>query len=302
MVSSSSSAGIDLDAALEVQRRWEGTGNQVIANQTGRVFVAEPQFRPEFTRPANGVSNLAVRQALYHAVDRKTLSEVMTHSLSPTADSYFLPFDPLRPQVESFIPQYPFDPARARQLMADAGWTPGPDGVLVNGASGARFDLEIRGRQGAGNDKTISIIADGWKAIGVAAVELIEPTALLADRSYESTRSGFLIVGPSGSAFYEGVAKEHTRSIPTAENGWRGSNYGAYSNPHLDELIDRLQEAIDPRDRLPLHQQLVYEHMANVVTLPLYWQVVPELLLKGVSGPRTSQKRTTTNIFEWDKA
>jgi hypothetical protein len=35
---------------------------------------------------------------------------------------------------------------------------------------------------------------------------------------------------------------------------------------------------------------------------PLYWQVVPVLMLKGVKGPRPNQKRPMTNIFEWDKA
>jgi ABC-type transport system substrate-binding protein len=130
---------------------------------------------------------------------------------------------------------------------------------------------------------------------------MLEPTALLGDREYESTRPGFLVINPSGTAYFESVAKLHTRSIPTAENRWRGSNYGAYSSPRVDDLIDRLQETVDPRVRLPLHQELVREHMANVAMHPLYWQVTPVLMLKGVKGPRQNQKRPMTNIFEWDK-
>ena len=301
IVPSSSTEGIDLDNAFDVQRRWAGTGNQVQTQQTGRVIIAEPQFRPEYARPRNGMSNLAVRQAMYHAVDRQTMAEVMTHGLGPVADSYILPVDPIRPQLESFIPQYPYDPARARQLLSGAGWTPGSDGVYVH-TSGERFEIDVWGRQGGGNDKIISILGDAWKAIGLAPNVMIEPTALLGDREYESTRPGFLIVNPSGTAYYDAVAKLHTRSIPTAENRWRGSNYGAYSDRRVDDLIDRLQETVDQRERITLHQQLVHEHMANAVMYPLYWQVVPVLMLKGVKGPRPNQKRPMTNIFEWDKA
>jgi peptide/nickel transport system substrate-binding protein len=300
IIPTSSTEGVDLDSAFDVERRWAGTGNQVVISQTGRVMIAEPQFRPDYTRPRNGVPNLAVREALLRAIDRQGLAEAMTHERGPVADSYFLPLDPIRPQLESFIPQYPYDPARARQLLGEAGWTPGPDGVYVH-SSGERFDIDIWGRQGGGNDKIISIIGDAWKSVGLAANVMLEPTAQLGDREYESLRPGFLIINPSGSAYYESVAKLHTRSIPTAENRWRGSNYGAYSNPRVDDLIDRIQETVDPRERIPLHQQLVREHMANVVMLPLYWQVIPVLTLNGVKGPRQNQKRPTTNIFEWDK-
>lgn len=301
IVPSSSTEGIDLDNAFDVQRRWAGTGNQVQTQQTGRVIIAEPQFRPEYARPRNGMSVLAVRQALYHAIDRQTMAETMTHGLGPAADSYILPVDPIRPQLESSIPQYSFDRDRARQLLSTAGWTPGPDGVYVH-SSGERFEIDVWGRQGGGNEKIIAILGDAWKAIGLAPNVIIEPTALLGDREYESTRPGFLIVNPSGTAYYDAVAKLHTRSIPTAENRWRGSNYGAYSNPRVDDLIDRLQETVDQRERIPLHQQLVREHMANAAMYPLYWQVVPVLMLKGVKGPRLNQKRPMTNIFEWDKA
>jgi peptide/nickel transport system substrate-binding protein len=299
-IPSSSTEGIDLDNALEVQQRWTGTGNQVQTQQTGRVMIAEPQFRPEFARPRNGMSSLPVRQALYHAIDRRALAETMTHGLSPVADSYILPVDPMRPQLESFIPQYPYDPARARQLMATAGWTPGSDGVFTH-SSGERFEIDVWGRQGGGNDKIIAILGDAWKAIGLAPNVMLEPTALQGDREYESTRPGFLIVNPSGTAYFDSVAKLHTRSIPTTENRWRGSNYGAFSSPRVDDLIDRLQETVDPRERIPLHQQLVQEHMANVAMFPLYWQVVPVLMLKGIKGPRPNQKRPMTNIFEWNR-
>jgi ABC-type transport system substrate-binding protein len=60
--------GIDLDAALEVRRRWEGTGHEVRADVVGRIIHFEPQFRPEIARPSFGLADQTVRQALYQAM------------------------------------------------------------------------------------------------------------------------------------------------------------------------------------------------------------------------------------------
>ena len=299
-VLSQSTEGIDLDAAFEVKRRWEGTGNQVTTNNTGRVYVAQAQYRPEYARPRNGVSLLPVRKALYHAVDRNTLAEVMTHGLSPGADSYIPPIDPQRPDMEAFVPQYPFDQARALQLLGEGGWTRGADGTLANRDTGERFELEIWARSGSGNERMITTVADGWKAIGVAMTIYVIPTALRGNPEIEATRPGYLIINPSGRAYLDNDLM-HSREIPTAATRWRGNNYGGYVNPRVDTLLDQLHTTIDPRQRLPLEQQLVGELMSDAAMLPLYWQVVPVLLLAGVKGPRPKYKSPTANMFEWDK-
>src|SRR5207244_2409397 len=156
-------------------------------------------------------------------------------------------------------------------------------------AAGDRFEIELWARPGSGLEKIVSVMADNWKAVGVSGKVVIEPAALTASREFEATRPGFLIINPSGSAFYESVAKLHARSIPTAENRWAGSNYGAYLNPRADVLVDQLQETVDRQARIPLHAQLVREYMGDVALMPLYWQVVPILELSGISGPRENQ-------------
>jgi len=41
--------------------------------------------------------------------------------------------------------------------------------------------------------------------------------------------------------------------------------------------------------------------MGNVVLMPLYWEVVPTLMVQGVRGPRHVATESTRNIFEWDR-
>lgn len=80
-----------------------------------------------------------VRQALLYALDRRALVTSLFQGKQPVADSYLPPkhygFDPT-------LPTYAYDPERARRLFAEAGWTPGPDGILRS-KEGERFTVTI---------------------------------------------------------------------------------------------------------------------------------------------------------------
>lgn len=289
----------DLDAALEVKQRWEGTGNQVRIDAKPQFEQMEIQHHPEYARPINGMTVRDVREALYRTIDRPALAEVMTHGLAPVADSWLTPNDPLRPHVESSIPQYPYDLARAQQLMTQAGWVRGGDGVLVHQGTGDRFDIEIRGNAGPGTEKEMNAIADGWKAIG-ARVELnLIPPARQGDAESEATRSGPRITSPSADLYYQN--RLHSNQMATAANRFTGRNRGNYNNPQLDVLLDRMNATIDPQARINLHRQLLQLQMGDMAVYPLFWEVAPILMVKGVTGPRAVRNQVTANIFEWDK-
>src|SRR5205823_13103215 len=107
--------GVDLDAALEVKRHWEGTDNVVRADVVGRIIHLEPQFRPDIARPQFGLTEQPVRQALYQAVNRQQLAEFMTYGFGPLADSYYQPDEPRRPDLA--IPQFRYDPSVAPAML-----------------------------------------------------------------------------------------------------------------------------------------------------------------------------------------
>jgi peptide/nickel transport system substrate-binding protein len=292
--------GAGLEAAMEVQRRWEGTGNQVVAGPNGKVTILDPQVRPDYAAPRNGFPSILVRQAFYHALDRPALTDVMTNGLSPVADSYFAPQDSLRPAVESFIPQFSYDVAQAQRLLAQAGWVRAPDGALLHQASGERFQTEIRTSPGGGKERFVSVIADGWKALGAETSLYLVPVAQAGDRESNATRPGFNVTNPSARAFID-RNRLHSNQIATAANRWAGINAGGYANPRVDALLDRLRATIDPRDRLPLHQQLVREQIGDLAVLPVYWEVFTVLMVKGIRGPKLVNNAATQNIFDWDR-
>ncbi len=291
---------VDLETALEVRRRWEGTGNQVRVDLTGLLPQLEMQYRPDVARPRDAFFQPLVRQGLYEAIDRQTLTDVMTQGLAPVADSWYWPTHPLRKDIESAIPQYPYDPTHAAGLLAQAGWTRGPDGTLVN-AGGERLEVPLWGLTGQvfGIERQISIIADQWKAVG-AQVEIQPiPTNRLSDAQYVAEHPGPMLTNFAGRQY--SADRMSSKAIPSATNRWSGFNRGGYSNPKVDAIFDGLNSTIDLRQRLPLRRELLQELMGNVVLMPLYWEVVPTLMVQGVRGPKHVATETTRNIFEWDR-
>jgi len=291
--------GVDLDAALEVRRRWEGTGNLIRSDVVGGLHQLEIQHRVENARPMFGLINRTVRQAMYQAIDRQTLADVMAQGLAPAADSWYAPNDPVRTDVESFIPQFPYNPARAIQVLDSEGWARGADGVLTHRPSGERFQVEIQLRPGEEALRAGSIIADGWQAVG-ARVDLEPLTPATAnDGQFLATRSGPALISPGGYNFYD--RRLHSMGIPRAETRWTGNNRGGYSNPRVDEILNKLALTVDARERVGLHRDLLREQMEDIALMPLYWEVLPILMLKGVVGPRMQGSEATPNIYEWDK-
>jgi peptide/nickel transport system substrate-binding protein len=293
--------GVDLDAAVEVDRRWQGSGHQVFYPPSGSLRHLEIQHRLEFEKPRLSTSVRAVRQALYHAIDRPLLVETVTHNLSPAADSWFPPNHALRAQVEAFVPQFPYDPARAQQLLVQAGWNRGSDGVLIHAETGERFEIQIYGSQVASVGPEQGVIGDGWKAIGAQVTPYIIPSALGGDREFRSRLSGAGLNGTPTDAFY--TDRLHSRYITSPSNRWIGGNRGGYSNPAVDAILDRLIVTVDSDQRLALHRELLREQMGDVALMPMYWDIRPTLALREVRGIRKSLgSNMTWNVWEWEKA
>src|SRR5207248_11799318 len=77
-----------------------------------------------------------VRQAMMYAMDRDALVNDLMKGLAIKATANITPA--LEFYYEKDVKQYPYDPAKAKDLLKEAGWTPGSDGILAN-AAGDKF-------------------------------------------------------------------------------------------------------------------------------------------------------------------
>src|SRR6266498_1492045 len=82
--------------------------------------------------------DLKVRQAFEYAIDRQAIVTAIEKGYGKPANSPIVPafkayYDPAH---ES---KYGFDPAKAKQLLSEAGWIPGADGILQKGGQPFQF-------------------------------------------------------------------------------------------------------------------------------------------------------------------
>ncbi|MBM2812858.1 MAG: hypothetical protein HW416_3617 [Chloroflexi bacterium] len=285
--------GLDVETVFEVKERFEASGNHVAGTLTGGFFIVEMQHRPEFARPRLGLTNRDVRQALYQAINRPQITEVMSQGLGFVADSWFFPGHPDRASVEAAIPQYPYDLSRSAQLLAGAGWIRGSDGVLVNQETGERFDVQVSPTRDYA--RMGQIISDFWRRAGAQ----VEERAVAADRAQDLEQ----IAAAPGAWFtnprYYQMAQDryHTRSIPTTATRWTGRNRGGYANPRGDDIMDRLVATIPTAERLPFHRQLIQEMLGDIAFMPLFWEYDPYLFAKGMKGINGG----LWNVDTWDR-
>ncbi|MBI4212944.1 MAG: hypothetical protein HY534_01425, partial [Chloroflexi bacterium] len=301
-------AGIDVETAMEIRQRWQqqGTGHQVLMEGDDKLEQFELMLDPTYARPVNGMPQQAVRQALFQAIDRQELMSVMTQGLSQVPNSFYFPKDENYPFLKDWIDgpnftyRYPYDSRRAQELLASAGWTPGPDGIRVHQPSGERFAYQVLVRQGNGPLKQGTIIRDYWKTVGVDLDVHSMTTSETNDNEFLATRTGAAMTTNSGAAFYG--LRLHSSSIPRPETRWTGNNRGRLSSPVVDRILEEIPRTINRDARTELHKQLISEISGKVIHHPFYWQIVPILMLKGVSGPHLVGSTSAGNIWEWDKS
>jgi peptide/nickel transport system substrate-binding protein len=290
---------IDVETALAVQERWReaGTGGQVLLASPGQLRNAMIQQREEMAS-LKALLDPRVRQALYRAVDRHGISEVVSRGQAPVADSPIPPFYAMRKEIESAIPQYPYNPDEAVRALGELGWTRGGDGTLRN-AAGEPFRFQMRGTPSARADGEQNSTIAGWKLIGIQVDQLVRRTENDEERIQYP---GMEIGGGSYEEFFD--ARVSCRTIPNAANRFRGRNSSGYCSQPAQSAIDRLQITIPEPERIVLIRELIQVQMTDVAMLPLYWDLDPILAVPGVKGlpnPTAPKRVHTWNVATWDR-
>jgi ABC-type transport system substrate-binding protein len=188
---------------------------------------------------------------------------------------------------------------RAQQLLTQAGWTRGSDGVLVNQANGERFQIDLRNRPGSATERELVVIADFWKAVGLSTTITPPAPNLVSDREWLATYPGIQVSRLETEDAFN-TRRTHTRAIAGPANRWAGRNGAGYSNPTADAIQDKLVVTVDPREQVSLHRQLLQEMMGEAAIMPLFWDVELALITKTVKGDVTAVE-TGFNVATWDK-
>jgi len=271
--------------------RREDKINLVEGTSLRLVFLGLDVFRgegsPDISGPngekldRNPLQDRRVREALSIAINRPAIvSRVMEGAA--VAAGQFMPegaygYDPSIP-----VPSY--DPARAKALLAEAGYPKG-------------FTITLRGPNDRYvNDEQIQqVVAQMWSRIGVKTSVDAQPMATMIGRLSRFDASAYLL-GWSNST---GEPSTSLRAVLGSRGApGRGlANYGRYSNPKVDEITDRGLTTFDDEAREKLLQEAMRVAMEDVAVIPLHTQKSVWGLRRGLTyTPRVDEQTTAMSV------
>lgn len=204
---------------------------------TGWGYVAFNLRDPRF-------QDVRVRHALAHAVDKqKIVDRVLLGHAKPINSAY----PPSSPVYTDDVPKFEFSPDKARDLLKQAGWQPGPDGVLARDGKPFKVRLHFN----AGNkvrEQIATVIQQQLKDVGVAVNVQQEDFGALLKRVRETHDFDLVLLG------WVGGYEPHSGASIWAKGS--DQNYGNYSNPRVEQLFAQGVKVFDMKDRRPIYAEI----------------------------------------------
>jgi peptide/nickel transport system substrate-binding protein len=204
----------------------------------------------------NPLKDARVRLALSKAINRPAIAERIMDSLAlPAANvvspSIFGHNTTLKPE--------PHDPEGAKKLLAEAGY---PDGFsLTVAAPNNRY---------VNDEQVAQAVAQMFSRIGVKAKVEAMPIAAY----FGKARSGEFGVAMLGWGSLAGdLALRSLMATANPDKGYGAWNWGGYSNPRLDQLVERSLGTVDPAKREALAREAAALAAADTAIIPLHYQV-----------------------------
>lgn len=208
--------------------------------------------------------DVRVRQAFAYAIDQEAINKAVFFGQGTVAKTPVLPA--IDGSTEQFFP-YAYNPEKAKQLLAEAGY---PNGV----------DVELLYADINGWEEPLAIqAANQYKAANIRVTpKRITPSDFRArgavskrDMPFFTSEDGPIVL----DAVYAMFIFARTDSVV---------NRGAYSNPKLDALIDEARQTLDREKRIRLMHEAQKIWLQDAPWVMTAYPPVYEVMPKGISG------------------
>ena len=226
------------------------------AGDIGTQYLGFDQARDELTaadvKGRNPFKDLRVRRAVAHAIDIDAIvAKVLRGQATPTGSF-------LSPLVDGYVPalekRLPYDPARSRALLKEAGYTNG-FGVTLDCVS-VTYRTAV-----------CQAIAAMLTQVGIRVTFQSSPSALFFPKLTQATASFF--------EFGWTPAVDPWATLNNVVRTWDGKGSGAfnggrYSNPKLDQLVDAIRVEPDLTRRRAMIGDALRMLTDDLPLIPLY--------------------------------
>ena len=284
---SPSGIGITTDQAVSLERDHKGMFQFFYHTGLSYERISMNQDGP--------MKDLRVRQALLMGIDRTTLIDKLFFGHAVLALSWI---NDVEKYYTADVQQYPYDPAKAKALLAEAGYTPGPDGVGVN-AAGQRLSFDFATTSGNRiRELSQQVMQNQWKAIGVEVHITNQPSrTFFGEYMRKREFQGLAEWANSGRIGVPPTVYYASSAIPTQANNFTGQNWSGVNIPEMDQAMLAAEVEPDPEKQQELWATMQKLYAANIPELPLYFRQDPDVVPAWLKGYDATGKEDYISFF-----
>lgn len=260
------------DPNIQVNAVMSNIWYWVSLNQT------EPQFQ-----------DVKVRQALDYAIDKKAMIQGVMKGYGQVATG---PIAPVQQHwYDGNVQTYSYDPQKAKDLLKQAGYTPGPDGILQK--NGKPFVINMPTGQYGVLTPASELIQQYWQAIGIKVnLNVMDWNSFIkqvvVNRKYDASVAWWSTpTDPDQYAYF------------ASENAKTGYNIPGYSNPQLDQLFQAASAATNDAQRVQDYQKAQELIAKQLPYLFLWWPKTIQATSKSLSIPNISLIPAEDHVTDW---
>jgi len=202
----------------------------------------------------------ALVSALYQGIGKKAVAPLTSIMLD----------DP------SFQALYPHDSAKGSQLLDQAGWTKGSDGIRAK--NGQRLEFLLNAIDyGGGPDQSNELLQGQLRQAGMDVKIKAQARPPFYEDAYHCSTNGMTLFLRSGEldALY---ALYHSSNVGA------NFNWSCLKDPEVDKLLVQGRQEADPAKRKQVYLQLEQKLMDMAVVVPLVDQLSGFAMRPNVSG------------------
>jgi peptide/nickel transport system substrate-binding protein len=251
------------------------------------------------------LSDPAVRQALNLLVDRASIQEqIYGRGGQTTANFLNAP-----PRFRSQNMKWEFNVDKASQILEQAGWKKGADGIRAK--DGKRLKFVYQTSINAPRQKTQAIVkqACGKAGIDIEIKSVVAGVYFSSDVANTDTYSKFYTdiqmynTGPGAPDAQLLMRQFVSWDVASRETKWAGRNITRWRNEEYDRLWKGAEAEMDPVKRAAMFIKMNDLLIQNVVVIPIIWR-------NGVAAVNNALRGMTLggwdsnlwNLANWHKA
>ena len=217
---------------------------------------------PTIDLPVNPMRDRRVREAIARAINVEAIQKVVMNGFATPSDQY-VPSSHLG-YVEGldFRKTYPFDLAKARELMKEAGFE-----------KGFTMTLDTTNNRYVNDAAVAQALAGMLSRIGINLnLNLMPRSNFFGYIRVPSDKSSFIMSGwdtPSGDAGNMYSVLMYSRGVKA---GYGQANRGAYSNPEFDAFIDKADSTADMAKRDEFLKEATKIAVRDIPMIPIHYE------------------------------